>query len=212
MTSEIDPSKLVLHLHDTFGRAAECVRVALQLGMRSFDGSAAGLGGCPYASTETSRAPGNIATDLLVRTIKEAGYETGVDAVASVHLSLKIIAMDTLTPPRDVGLAVYASNANIRPVSCITETEIFYPQTNFTLKERSTLKVVARKDPLLPPTLDLSGTQIAIGPFPQPTVQESSNATHITFVADRVAGIGRVLPVVLIWFGIRFCREALYSA
>ena len=79
VTSEIDPSKLVLHLHDTFGRAAECVRVALQLGIRSFDGSAAGLGGCPYASTETSRAPGNIATDLLVRTIQEAGYETGVD-------------------------------------------------------------------------------------------------------------------------------------
>jgi len=79
VTSEINPAKLVLHLHDTFGRAAECVRVALQLGIRSFDGSAAGLGGCPYASTETSRAPGNIATDLLVRTIHEAGYETGVD-------------------------------------------------------------------------------------------------------------------------------------
>lgn len=79
VTSEIEPSKLVLHLHDTFGRAAECVRVALQLGIRSFDGSAAGLGGCPYASTETSRAPGNIATDLLVRTIHEAGYETGLD-------------------------------------------------------------------------------------------------------------------------------------
>lgn len=79
VTSEIDPTKIVLHLHDTFGRAAECVRVALQLGVRSFDGSAAGLGGCPYASTEDTRAPGNIATDLLVRTIHEAGYETGVN-------------------------------------------------------------------------------------------------------------------------------------
>ena len=79
VTSEIDPARLVLHLHDTFGRAAECVRVALAMGIRSFDGSAAGLGGCPYASTETSRAPGNIATNLLVRTIHDAGYETGVD-------------------------------------------------------------------------------------------------------------------------------------
>ncbi len=79
ITSEIDPAKIVLHLHDTFGRAAECVRAALMLGVRSFDGSAAGLGGCPYASTESSRAPGNIATDLLVRTVESEGYETGVD-------------------------------------------------------------------------------------------------------------------------------------
>jgi hydroxymethylglutaryl-CoA lyase len=68
-----------LHLHDTFGRAAECVREALQLGIRSFDGAVSGLGGCPYASKEGKRAPGNIATELLVRTVEEAGYETGVD-------------------------------------------------------------------------------------------------------------------------------------
>jgi hydroxymethylglutaryl-CoA lyase len=68
-----------LHLHDTFGRAAECVREALQLGIRSFDGAVAGLGGCPYASTDGRRAPGNIETEVLVRTVEEAGYETGVD-------------------------------------------------------------------------------------------------------------------------------------
>jgi hydroxymethylglutaryl-CoA lyase len=68
-----------LHLHDTFGRAAECVREALQLGVRSFDGAAGGLGGCPYASTGGQRAPGNIDTATLVRTVEEAGYETGVD-------------------------------------------------------------------------------------------------------------------------------------
>jgi len=78
---------LTLHLHDTFGRAAECVRAALDLGVRSFDGSVAGLGGCPYASTTLpdgtiQRAPGNIATELLVRTIHEAGYRTNVDLAA----------------------------------------------------------------------------------------------------------------------------------
>ncbi len=71
--------RLTLHLHDTFGRAAECVREALQFGARSFDGSVAGLGGCPYASTPGKRAPGNISTELLVRTVHEAGYETGVN-------------------------------------------------------------------------------------------------------------------------------------
>lgn len=74
-----DPPKLTLHLHDTFGRAAECVREALTCGVRSFDGSVAGLGGCPYASTPGQRAPGNISTEVLVRTIHGAGYETGVD-------------------------------------------------------------------------------------------------------------------------------------
>jgi len=75
---------VTLHLHDTFGRAAECARVALDLGVRSFDGSVAGLGGCPYASKTLpdgtiQRAPGNIATELLVRTIHEAGFRTNVD-------------------------------------------------------------------------------------------------------------------------------------
>jgi hydroxymethylglutaryl-CoA lyase len=70
---------LTLHLHDTFGRAADCVKAALDLGVRSFDGSVAGLGGCPYASTPGKRAPGNISTQTLVRTIHDAGYTTNVD-------------------------------------------------------------------------------------------------------------------------------------
>ncbi|GJQ29028.1 MAG: hypothetical protein HBSAPP03_09120 [Phycisphaerae bacterium] len=70
---------MTLHLHDTFGRAASCVREALALGVRSFDGAAGGLGGCPYAGTAERRAPGNIATETLVRVVHEAGYETGVD-------------------------------------------------------------------------------------------------------------------------------------
>jgi hydroxymethylglutaryl-CoA lyase len=49
------------------------------MGVRSFDGSAAGLGGCPFASTPGKRAPGNIAMDTLVRTVHDAGYTTDVD-------------------------------------------------------------------------------------------------------------------------------------
>ena len=71
--------RLTLHLHDTFGHAAECVKAALDLGVRSFDGSVAGLGGCPYASTPGKRAPGNISTETLVRTVHAEGFETGVD-------------------------------------------------------------------------------------------------------------------------------------
>jgi hydroxymethylglutaryl-CoA lyase len=69
---------VTLHLHDTFGRAAECVRAALAGGVRSFDGSVAGLGGCPYASTPGKRAPGNIDTRTLVETVHAAGFATSV--------------------------------------------------------------------------------------------------------------------------------------
>lgn len=78
---------LVLHLHDTFGRAASCVTRALSLGVRSFDSAAGGLGGCPYASTPGRRAPGNIATTALVRAIREAGFEAAVDDEALARAS-----------------------------------------------------------------------------------------------------------------------------
>lgn len=77
--TDIGEPCLTLHLHDTRGTAVECVRKALELGVRSFDSSAAGLGGCPFASTGGGRAPGNIATDVLVRTITNAGFKTGVE-------------------------------------------------------------------------------------------------------------------------------------
>ena len=76
------PAAVTLHLHDTAGRAAECVRAALRLGLRSFDGSAGGLGGCPYASTPQRRAPGNIATETLVATVAAEGFGVGIAADA----------------------------------------------------------------------------------------------------------------------------------
>lgn len=81
-----DPT-LTLHLHDTFGHASECVKMALDLGVRSFDSSAGGLGGCPYASTEDSRAPGNISTLALVQAIKDAGLSTNIDQDALIEAS-----------------------------------------------------------------------------------------------------------------------------
>jgi len=76
----LTPLRLTLHLHDTFGQASACVRAALAAGVRSFDSSVAGLGGCPYASVPARRAPGNIATALLVRTLREEGFAPGLSA------------------------------------------------------------------------------------------------------------------------------------
>jgi hydroxymethylglutaryl-CoA lyase len=72
----VAPGGTTLHLHDTHGAALACALAAAQLGVRSFDASAGGLGGCPYAPG----APGNVATEALVEALHAAGYTTGVDA------------------------------------------------------------------------------------------------------------------------------------
>lgn len=68
--------KLAGHFHDTGGYAIENVAVALTHGVRAFDSSAAGLGGCPFAPG----AAGNVATEVLVRFLEAQGYSTGIDA------------------------------------------------------------------------------------------------------------------------------------
>ena len=66
------------HFHDTKGRALENIGVALQHGVRVFDASAGGLGGCPYAPG----ARGNVATEAVVEMVEALGFETGVDLAA----------------------------------------------------------------------------------------------------------------------------------
>lgn len=72
------PSELVLHLHDTRGMAVASALRALELGVRRFDASAGGIGGCPYAPG----AAGNVATDRLDEAFRERGYRTSVDRAA----------------------------------------------------------------------------------------------------------------------------------
>lgn len=71
--------RVTMHLHDTFGNAAACLEASLRLGVRSFDSSAAGLGGCPYASTSHNKAPGNISTETLISTIESSGFTHRAD-------------------------------------------------------------------------------------------------------------------------------------
>jgi hydroxymethylglutaryl-CoA lyase len=66
------------HFHDTNGRALDNIRASLALGIRSFDASAGGLGGCPYAPG----AAGNVAMEAVVEMLEADGFSTGVDGVA----------------------------------------------------------------------------------------------------------------------------------
>jgi hydroxymethylglutaryl-CoA lyase len=66
---------LTLHLHDTRGTGLANVLAGLEAGVRTFDASIGGLGGCPYAPGAT----GNIPTEDLVYLLEEMGVQTGVD-------------------------------------------------------------------------------------------------------------------------------------
>ncbi len=73
--AEFAAPQLALHFHDTRGTALANALVGLELGIRDFDSSVAGLGGCPYAPG----AAGNLATEDLVYMLQGMGVETGVD-------------------------------------------------------------------------------------------------------------------------------------
>ena len=68
--------RIALHLHDTRGQALANIHAALLRGIRVFDASSGGLGGCPFAP----RATGNVATEDLLYLLRGMGIETGIDA------------------------------------------------------------------------------------------------------------------------------------
>jgi hydroxymethylglutaryl-CoA lyase len=78
---EIDD--LAMHFHDTYGQALANTFAALRAGVTTYDASAGGLGGCPYAKSAT----GNLATEDLVWMLNGLGIEHGVDLAALVTTS-----------------------------------------------------------------------------------------------------------------------------
>jgi isopropylmalate/homocitrate/citramalate synthase len=82
----IPPSKLAMHFHDTRGTALANTLAALEMGIATYDASAGGLGGCPYAPG----ASGNLATEDLIYMLDSMAIETGVDLKRLVQASSKI--------------------------------------------------------------------------------------------------------------------------
>ena len=82
--SEAAPlSRIAGHFHDTYGQALANIYAALEEGVRVFDASISGLGGCPYAAG----ASGNVATEDLVYMLNGLGMETGVSLEALFPIS-----------------------------------------------------------------------------------------------------------------------------
>ena len=83
-------ARLAAHLHDTRALALANTWQALECGIRKFDASIGGLGGCPFAPG----AAGNLATEDLVSLLHQAGFETGIDAaklLAAVDLVAELV-------------------------------------------------------------------------------------------------------------------------
>jgi len=69
------PQRLACHFHDTRAMGLANVFASLESGIRSFDASIGGLGGCPFAPG----ASGNVATEDVVMMLQQMGFETGID-------------------------------------------------------------------------------------------------------------------------------------
>jgi isopropylmalate/homocitrate/citramalate synthase len=86
---------LALHMHDTRGTALANVYAGLQCGITTYDASAGGLGGCPYAPG----ASGNLATEDLLYMLEGLGIATGVTLAKVVEASRALAATLGRRPP-----------------------------------------------------------------------------------------------------------------
>ncbi len=87
-------AKVAMHFHNTRGTALANVLKSLDLGIRVFDSSVGGLGGCPYAKGAT----GNLATEDLNYMLLGLGFKTGVDleALIKIRMGLEKVMKKTL--------------------------------------------------------------------------------------------------------------------
>lgn len=87
LKSDFNLNFFAMHFHDTRGMAVANILASLEAGITSFDSSAAGLGGCPYAKG----ASGNVATEDLLFLFSSMGITTGVDMAKLAEASTFIL-------------------------------------------------------------------------------------------------------------------------
>lgn len=95
LVSEFGAAPFFVHLHDTRGLAAAMAWAAADLGVRKFDASVGGLGGCPFAPGAT----GNVATEDLVYMLEACGLKTGI----SIEGLREVVALASEATQRPVG-------------------------------------------------------------------------------------------------------------
>ncbi|OJF70617.1 hydroxymethylglutaryl-CoA lyase [Alteromonas sp. V450] len=89
LVSEFGANKLSCHFHDTRAMGVANVYAAIEAGIRQFDASIAGLGGCPFAPGAT----GNVATEDVVLMVEQMGFDTGITMGALLEAANLAIAL-----------------------------------------------------------------------------------------------------------------------
>jgi len=104
VAQRIPKERLAGHYHDTYGMAAANVHASYEFGLRVFDSSVSGLGGCPYAKG----ASGNVATEDVAYLLAGLGADTGIDLDKLVDTSAWIAARLGREPGSKVTRALLA--------------------------------------------------------------------------------------------------------
>ena len=94
-----------MHCHDTYSTSLVNIFKSLEMGIRTFDASVSGLGGCPYAPG----AGGNVCTEDVVYLLHELGYETGINLNELVKVGNWISKEMDRTNLSRVGKAILAT-------------------------------------------------------------------------------------------------------
>lgn len=103
------PEQIALHCHDTYGCALANVMTAMKYGITTFDSSAGGLGGCPYAKG----ASGNLATEDLVYFCERQGFSTGINLQKLVTASQNIFRYLGRSSPSKTHQAILAKGDQV---------------------------------------------------------------------------------------------------
>ena len=104
VAARVPAERLAGHYHDTYGMAVANVYASLQFGLRCFDASVGGLGGCPYAKGAT----GNVATEDVVYLLHGLGHDTGIELERLVDTAAWISAQLQRAPASRVARALLA--------------------------------------------------------------------------------------------------------
>lgn len=106
-TQVVPVSALAGHFHDTYGMAIANIYAALEAGLRVFDSSVSGLGGCPYSPGAT----GNVATENVLYLLNGLGMEHGVDLDAVIRAGTFVDAQLERRSASNVANAIRAKHS-----------------------------------------------------------------------------------------------------
>lgn len=108
MKNEFPIGKIAMHFHDTRGMAPTNIYASLEEGITTFDSSAGGLGGCPYAKGAT----GNVATEDVWYLLHSQGLDTGID-IAKLAAASKFILEKVNRQTESKFLRAYLSTGKV---------------------------------------------------------------------------------------------------